>query len=149
MRKANEDKINSHSIPHSKGFLSSHGKFRPVTVTNNERSVTAKTTEAKQNEPKNELNPAILEAEDRKPASVPEVEQTVVENQEKGEPKSVSEDKDIVSEVEESQTIPEPVISEPKEEEADDGTPSVPAPVKVKKISFQSKEVLTEEDKNL
>lgn len=146
-RPANEDKINSHSIPHSKGFLSSHGKFRPVTVTNNERSVTAKTTEAKQNEPKNESNPAILEVEDRKPASVPEVEQTVVENQEKGEPKSVSEDKDIVSEVEESQTIPEPVISEPKEEEADDGTPSVPAPVKVKKISFQSKEVLTEEDK--
>lgn len=146
-RPANEDKINSHSIPHSKGFLSSHGKFRPVTVTNNERSVTTKTAETKQNEPKNELNPTILGAEDRKPASVPEVEQTVMENQEKGEPKSVSEDKDIVSEVEESQTIPEPVISEPKEEEADDGTPSVPAPVKVKKISFQSKEVLTEEDK--
>lgn len=143
----NENKINSHSIPHSKGFLSSHGKFRPVTVTNNERSVTAKTVETKQNEPKNELNPAILGAEDRKPASVPEVEQTVVENQEEREPKSVSEDKDIVSEVEESQTIPEPVISEPKEEESDDDTPSVPAPVKVKKISFQSKEVLTEEDK--
>ena len=70
-----------------------------------------------------------------------------MENQEKGEPKSVSEDKDIVSEVEESQTTPEPVISEPKEEESDDDTPSVPAPVKVKKISFQSKEVLTEEDK--
>lgn len=146
-RPANEDKINSHSIPHSKGFLSSHGKFRPVTVTNNERSVTTKTAETKQNESKNELNPTILGAEDRKPASVPEVEQTVMENQEEREPKSVSEDKDIVSEVEESQTTPEPVISEPKEEESDDDTPSVPAPVKVKKISFQSKEVLTEEDK--
>ena len=146
-RPANEDKINSHSIPHSKGFLSSHGKFRPVTVTNNERSVTAKTVETKQNEPKNELNPAILGAEDRKPASIPEVEQTVMENHEEREQKSVSEDKDIVSEVEESQTTPEPVISEPKEEESDDDTPSVPAPVKVKKISFQSKEVLTEEDK--
>ena len=146
-RPANEDKINSHSIPHSKGFLSSHGKFRPVTVTNNERSVTTKTAETKQNEPKNELNPTILGAEDRKPAYVPEVEQTVMENQEEREPKSVSEDKDIVSEVEESQTTPEPVISEPKEEESDDDTPSVPAPVKVKKISFQSKEVLTEEDK--
>lgn len=146
-RPVNEDRINSHSIPHSKGFLSSHGKFRPVAVTNNERSVTAKTTETKQNDPKNELNPAIPEAEDRKPASVHKAEQTVMENQEEREPKIVSEDKNIVSEVEESQTTPEPVISEPKEEETDDGTPNVPAPVKVKKISFQSKEVLTEEDK--
>lgn len=121
-----EEKINSHSIKSNSkgGFLGKHGKFRPVPTVENKGNVV-----------------------EQKPAkeTYQSESNTFGQNEKMQNSELLSKTKSTQEGTNEKQLKePDEILIE---KQSDNDIPKVPAPVKVKKILFQSKEKLSDEDK--